>query len=227
MPSQEDINRWESLAEAQSQEHADKPEPSESEESEETEETEDTEDTQQSSETEPTPSESEDVQNSEEQTPNGSEQNSPENPGGIGFGDGILEFDAFVKWFGIIGGSILFVVGILFAVRYGIKRYRTELANEIQKNMTRKAVKRINRRMYRRVRMCNPKLWFAKKMSDIEYEKALVEQYPDVSEKEWKQFMDIVKKNHYSKEKITVEEMFYCYECYKRCGYENKKLDSE
>ena len=80
--------------------------------------------------------------------------------------------------------------------------------------MTRKAVKRINRRMYRSVRLNNPKLWFAKHLSDASYEVALKELYSHMTEKEWEDFMDIVKKNHYSKEKTTVEEMQFCYDCY-------------
>ena len=35
-------------------------------------------------------------------------------------------------------------------------------------------------------------------------------------EKEWEDFMNVVKKNHYSKDEISVEEMQYCYTCYKK-----------
>lgn len=220
IPTQNDIDRWESLAEAHRQELADKPQPSESEESEESEATEDT---QQSSELEPIPSESEEVQNSEAPTPNDSEQNNPTNPGGFGFGEGEISFDTFMKWFGIIGGILLLVVVVPYVIRYGIKRYKNELTNEIEKKLCRKAVKRINRRMYRRLRLCNPKLWLVRKMSDIEYEEALIERYPDRSPEEWKRFMDVVKKNHYSRDEISEEEMLYCYECYKESGCKKRK----
>ena len=102
-------------------------------------------------------------------------------------------------------------------IHYEANRYRNILMHEIERNMTRKAVKRINRRMYRGLRIRNPKLWFAGKLTDVEYETALKEQYSNVPEKDWEQFMDIVKKNHYSKEKITIEEMQFCFECYTKC----------
>ena len=222
-PSQDEINRWESLAEAQRQEHADKPQPSETEESEETEETEETEDTQKSSEFEQTPSESENTQNSEEQTPNGSEQNTPNNPGGLGTGEGGISFGAIMKLLGIVGGLLLLVIAVRYAIRNGLKRYKAELAHEMEKKLYRKAVKRINRRMYRRLILCNPKLWFVRKLSDIEYEEALKEQYPDISAEDWKKFMEIVKKNHYSHESISEEEMLCCYQCYKESGYKKRK----
>lgn len=212
LPSQEDIDRWESLAEAQKPDDGDKPQPSELEETEESEEP--TEETEESEETEDTQTESENPYNSEEQIP--SESENSENQGGVGNGNGDGSFGQILKVFGILGGILAAVIAVVWAVKYAICHYQNLLTEEIKKQMTRKAVKRINRRMYRRIRLCNPKLWFAKNLSDADYEKALKEQYSHMSKKEWEDFMNIVKKNHYSKDEISVEEMQYCYACYKK-----------
>ena len=220
LPSQDDLDRWESIAESRRDEVSKEPTQSESEESETTEESEESESTSENSELDNPASESESVSDSQEETPNGSEQ---ENPGGIGNGGGNLSAGEWVKFFGIAAALLLTVIGAGLAIRYGVNRYRDELKKEIEKKMTKKAVSRINRRMYRMLRLQNPKLWFTGKMSDIEYEDALANQYTEISKEEWKQFMEIVKKNHYSKEMISIEEMMYCYKCYKGRGHKKRK----
>lgn len=206
LPTQDDIDRWESLAEAKKEEEVTKPQPSESEETEESEEpTEESEDT----ETEP-----DDPVSSEEQQTSESENSENQDPGGAGSGDGSFSFIQILKSVGIIGGVLLLVTAIVMSIKYGVNQYRRVLNDEIEKQMTHKVVKRINRRMYRSLILRNPKYWFAGKMTDTAYETALKEQYPKVSESEWEHFMDIVKKNHYSHDTITVEEMQYCYDCY-------------
>lgn len=212
LPSQEDIDRWESLAEAQKPDDADKPQPSESEETEESEApTEETEESEATEDTEDTQTESENPDNSEEQIPSESE-----NQGGAGTGKGDGSFGPILKAFGILAGVLGVLVAALLAVRHAIQHYHSLLTEEMDKQMTRKAVKRINRRMYRSVRLKNPKLWFAKHLSDASYEAALKDLYSHMTEKEWEDFMNVVKKNHYSKDEISVEEMQYCYTCYKK-----------
>lgn len=209
LPTQEDIDRWESLSEVQRDEYTDSEPTSESEETEESEEP-----TEETEETEDTQTEQNDPINSENTTPSESENSENQNPNGTGNGDGAVPTGQILKIVGIVGGILLLVAAIVFSVKYGLNRYRSILMHEIERNMTRKAVKRINRRMYRGLRIRNPKLWFAGKLTDVEYETALKEQYSQVCENDWEQFMDIVKKNHYSKEKITIEEMQFCFACY-------------
>lgn len=210
LPTQEDINHWESISEARRDEYGTENSPSESEETEEseapTEETEKTEDTE---------TELRNPNNIEQQTPSESENSEKPNQGGAGKGEGETSFVQILKVVGIVGGIFLAMTAIVLSVRYGMNRYQCVLTDEIEKELTRKAVKRINRRMYRRVRLRNPKLWLGGKLTDTGYEAILKEQYTHVSESEWEHFMDIVKKNHYSHETISVEEMQYCYACYK------------
>ena len=219
LPSQNELNQWEEKSEAHRQELEASDQSSESETTEATGETEQTEE-QDSSEDTQQSSENPNMQDSQEETPNDSIQGAP---GGVGSGDGELSLEGFLKILGIVGGILLLVAAVSGIIRYGIRRYQRELALEIERNLTKRAVKRINRRMYRMLQIRNPKLWFAAKLSDIEYEQVLVKQYPEVSQEEWKQFMEIVKKNHYSDEKVTIEEMQYCYDCYQACIYKKKR----
>ena len=52
--------------------------------------------------------------------------------------------------------------------------------------------------------------------TDQKMEEELVAAYDLVNEEEWRRYMQIVKKMHYSKEEISVEEMQHCYYCYKK-----------
>ena len=114
----------------------------------------------------------------------------------------------------LLGGMLIWSLGILG--KRSVHRYHAVLSAEMQKKLTRKSVKRMNRRIYHMLRIRNPKLWLTGKLSDVAYEKALAETFPEVSQEEWAGYMEIVKKNHYSYEEITTEEMQYCYECYKK-----------
>ena len=98
----------------------------------------------------------------------------------------------------------------------GIYYYEKVLEKEVDNNQTRKVVKRINRRLYRRLRLMDMRRWFGKKWSDEEYKQALIESFTDIKESDWERFMGIVKKNHYSHETIMLEEMEFCYDCYKK-----------
>ena len=209
LPTQGDINQWENISEAE----RDKYDPPEKETQ--TEETEDSEtQTEESSETELTPTESEETQDTQETTQSESEEKPTENPGGGGTGENRGDYEGLLKAFGAISAVVVMILLLAFAVRYGAKRYTGLLLDEMENNMTKEAVKRIHRRMYYRIRMQNPKLWFVRKMTDKEFEKTLIDKYPEISAEEWEKYMKIVQKNHYSEEHVSTEDMKYCYNLY-------------
>lgn len=214
LPTEADKNRWESEAEAHRQELENQEKPSEDTESE---------DTQTESEESQAPSEEESQTPSEEtqssQMPSeapaqNSESESSSGDGtGVGTGNGMNS--KIWKELGILAAILLVCVLIVQSVKYAISRYHRILQQEMDKNMTRKAVKRMNRRVYRIIVLRSPRLWFVRKLSDIDYEVALKEQYTEKTARDWEVFMEIVKKNHYSHEPISTKEMQYCYDCYK------------
>lgn len=218
LPSQDDIDRWESLSEIKRPKDEPQSENSETEESENSETA-----TEETEETQSTQPELNNSQDSQQETPSQSEEEETGNQNGIGTGENQASLEMLLKAFGMIVAGVLLVLAVAGVIMYGTKRYQNALLQEIDKQMTKKAVKRINRRMYYMLIICNPKLWFAGKMTDIMYEEALIEYYPVVSAEHWERFMDIVKKNHYSKEKPTVEEMQFCYDCYLTCVQKKNK----
>ena len=125
--------------------------------------------------------------------------------------------------------TILGIVLLGIAIYIGGKRiyayYEAILQQEIEQKQTRKAVKRINRRIYRYLFllcMISKNSITTKHMTDIQYEQLLKTTFLNVSTEEWEQYMRIVKKMYYSLEEISEEEMLYCYQCYKKC-YKNSK----
>lgn len=216
LPTEADKDRWESQSDAHRQELENQEEPSEDIESEDTQ-TESEESQAPSEEESQTPTESEETQNSqmpsEAPSQNSESESSSGNGTGVGQGAGV---DSHIwKELGILAAILLVVVLIVQSVKYAVSRYHRILQQEMEKNMIRKAVKRMNRRVYRILVLRNPSLWFVRKLSDVAYEAKLKEQYTQKSAKEWAAFMDIVKKNHYSRDTISTEEMQYCYDCYK------------
>lgn len=204
LPTTEDINRWESQSNAHRQEIVDREDETESEEITETEdvlvETED-------SETE----DSEETSQSQQQTPNRPQ----DNQNTIG---GRIDWEEIGKSLGMFALIIFIGFVLVFLGKQGISHYERVLDKEVEKNMSRRVVKRINRRLYYMLRLSRINSWFKVRWTDAEYRNALVERFPNVTEAEWDKYMDIVKKNHYSKEMISTDEMMYCYNCYKRKG---------
>ncbi|MCM1284210.1 MAG: transglutaminase-like domain-containing protein [Muribaculaceae bacterium] len=135
------------------------------------------------------------------------------------------------------GKRVLFAVLLLLAVLLtgfavlltGRWRYREALRREMQKKQYRQAVRRINRRICRRLQkgwFPAGKLHFGRRltgkhalqwssMTDAEYERRLVDAYPDITPEEWSRYMEVVKKAAFSREKITEEEMALCLRIYR------------
>jgi hypothetical protein len=115
-------------------------------------------------------------------------------------------------------GIAVGIAGLVYLCFFFIRRFRSRyeylLELQMKKGKTRKVVKHINRRLYYMLRFSSVNIWFRKRWTDEEYRNALVERFIDVEADAWDRYMDIVKKNHYSHEVITIEEMQHCYDCY-------------
>ncbi|MGN1157253.1 MAG: transglutaminase-like domain-containing protein [Agathobacter sp.] len=143
--------------------------------------------------TEPVPSES---------------QNDSQQGGGT---DNVIDKELWDKVFKAAGVLIL-VFGFIYGCKLLLAYYDYVLKKEIDGNKTRHAVKRINKRIARIIRLTNRK---SGQLTDALLEELLKKNYPQVSEEDWNRYMEIVKKMHYSHEKITHEEMMHVYWCYK------------
>lgn len=119
---------------------------------------------------------------------------------------------------GILGLVLLFIGSVLGGKKL-YAYYVNLLEEEIRKKQTRKAVKRINRRLYWYLRLRGWKdigRVNYKTFNDAEFENYLCEVFTKVSHADWNTYMEIVKKMYYSQSELTEEEMMHCYKCYKK-----------
>ena len=125
----------------------------------------------------------------------------------------------------VLALASLIGVGIVLGMRY----YRALLGREIRRKQHRRAVRRINQRIYRRLQkgfLPAGSLRFGKGavgdyglrwsgMTDAEYERKLAETYRRVAPEDWKRYMQVVKKVAFSREEVSDEEMRLCLMVYR------------
>ena len=148
-------------------------------------------------------------------------QKSTQEPGENGTGGGkVLSQGQKIATF-VIG--ILIILVVLILVLYGVVRlqrnYRNVLLKELRKKQNIRAVKRMNRRIYKNVRKLVPAQFSS--MTDAEYEARLKKMYPAVSEEDWEQYMRIAKKAAFSQLAISDEEVRFCYHIYRTYRQKN------
>lgn len=129
-------------------------------------------------------------------------------------------------------GTAILSAGCLSLLAYliysGMRRYRELLWEEIKGKHNRRAVRRINRRMYRRliggilsagrVRLLSGGGSAGVRrlqLTDAEYEKRLARTWPSVSEKDWAEFLRIAKKAAFAAEPVEAAEAEFCYRIYR------------
>ena len=119
--------------------------------------------------------------------------------------------------------GILIILVVLILVLYCVVRlqrnYRNVLLKELRKKQNIRAVKRMNRRIYKNVRKLVPAQFSS--MTDAEYEARLKKMYPAVSEEDWEQYMRIAKKAAFSQLAISDEEGLFCYHIYRTYRQKN------
>lgn len=125
--------------------------------------------------------------------------------------------------------ALLVALAVVLAVRYGLQRYREALWAELRKKQNRRAVMRMNRRIYRRLQgggfwpMGHIRFsghaggkagvqWLG--ITDIEYEQKLAAAYPAILPQAWAEYMRIVKKAAFSQEEVLAQEVQLCYQIY-------------
>lgn len=109
-----------------------------------------------------------------------------------------------------------------------LKREREKLNSEIRRRKYRRAVCRMNRRIYKRLwnhapevlhlpmkKQGSSKVHFSY-LTDEEFLQRLIQTYPAVSPEDWKHYMEIVQKAAFSREEITKEEMRFCYDIFRK-----------
>ncbi len=103
---------------------------------------------------------------------------------------------------------------------------RETLLQEMRRRQYRRAVCRMNHRIYQRLWNHAPEVLHMPKkkegsskvqfsyLTDEEFLQKLIHTYPAVSSEDWKRYMEIVQKAVFSQEEITQEEVRFCYRIY-------------
>lgn len=124
------------------------------------------------------------------------------------------------KWYMLCLGVLVLclVLGAVLYARYQ-KMQRDHLEKDVHQKQCRRAVRKMNRRIYRMLRLKNlgrvHKIPWSGYLTDVEYGAMLKETFSCISESDWDTYMEIAKKMYYSMEEISEEEMQHCYKCYK------------
>lgn len=85
------------------------------------------------------------------------------------------------------------------------RRKLRALLGDIRQRRNRQAVLRMNRSVYRRMRVKN-RQWFAR-VSDEEYRQMLIRTFPDTAKEEWEEFIGIARKASFSRSEISDAEV--------------------
>ncbi len=119
--------------------------------------------------------------------------------------------------FKVVGICVILVAmsaGAVYVIMQNRKAYNERLLGEIRRKRTVRAIRNINRRIYRKVRV-DAKI-FKNNLRDTEYAEVLKKTYTDITEKEWGRFMVVVKAATFSDIELAEKEMDFCYDVYKR-----------
>jgi transglutaminase-like putative cysteine protease len=106
-------------------------------------------------------------------------------------------------------GMVTFTVWFIRKRRY---EYQQVLIRDMTRKRNAKAIRRINQRIYKKLR--RERKLFGKELRDADYEELLAKTYPGISAEDWKQYMVIVKKASFSNEAMEEADAEFCYRIY-------------
>lgn len=158
-------------------------------------------------------SENGDSAHSEDDGPGTAASNSPQDGAPSHGGGSAGPRGEQVLWIVVAVVAVLALAALIWVgIVLGMRRYRALLGQEIRRKQHRRAVRRINRRIY--CRLQKGFLWWSG-MTDAEYERKLADTYRRVAPEDWKRYMQIVKKVAFSREAVSDEEMRLCLMVYR------------
>ncbi len=110
--------------------------------------------------------------------------------------------------------------GLAWLTAAGLRRHRgvwwERLRADIENGSARKAVRAVNRRLYKRLKAKRAGLLTLR--SDQEYLTALERQFPGISREDWENYLEVVRKAVYSREEISPGQARECYALLRRTG---------
>ena len=119
-----------------------------------------------------------------------------------------------VRWVLLIVGSVLLTMVAVVIVIKLRREYRDELRRLIRRQKTSLAIRMMNRRIYRKLRMTGKIIRL--NLRDDSYEEILKKNYTEIPTEEWDRYMELVKAASFSKREFSDEEVEFCYEIYRK-----------
>lgn len=115
-------------------------------------------------------------------------------------------------WIAAVLGVAALLSGMCLLCKRLFDTWRTIPQREIRAGKYRKAVFRMNRRIYRR--LCIRKRCTRLDVSDAQYEQLLKMAYQKIFAEDWTQFMQIVRQAAYAYEEVAAEDARFCWRVY-------------
>lgn len=141
--------------------------------------------------------------------------------GGTTASDSGSVIGTLIKTVLIVLCSAAVCVGLVLIIKKLVTAYNEYIYGEFRRRRYRTAVKRMNRRLYKKLRHTGKIR--RKDITDEEYEDLLVQLYPEITACDWHLYMEIVKKAAYSREEIAREEADLVLGHYQRIRKAKKK----
>ena len=117
--------------------------------------------------------------------------------------------DHIAKIVWMIAGAVVFILILIGGISRIRRKRQNILKKEIETRQNRKAICRMNQRLYKKQRK-----HFKLPKTDKQYLENLKQMYPDILEEDWERYLGIVQKATFSKEDMSEEEMHFCYQIY-------------
>ena len=112
-----------------------------------------------------------------------------------------------------VSSLLLTMVTIVIVIKLR-HEYRDELRRLIRRQKTSLAIRLMNRRIYRKLRMTGKIIRF--NLRDDSYGEILKKNYTEIPAEEWERYMELVKAASFSKREFSDEEVKFCYEIYRK-----------
>ncbi len=114
----------------------------------------------------------------------------------------------------IVLGISLVVIVVIYVVLRIRHEYRQQLMRQIRRKHTSHAIRIMNRRIYRKLRLTGKVVKL--NLRDDGYEDILKKTYTDIPKEDWERYMAIAKKAAFSNQEFSAEEVRFFYEIYRK-----------
>lgn len=111
-------------------------------------------------------------------------------------------------------GILLALISVCLAAAYAVRRYQEILRNDLKSGRYRRAVLRINRRIYRKM-LLRGRIR-RQHMTDADYGRLLEKYYTCIEAADWAHYMRILQEAVFARKELQQEDAYFCYKVYRK-----------